>query len=771
MASSSVGTPNVGARMRLDSIFARNVGARYRSTPQSAHVTLAAADRTRGNAVLQSSWDIDIVKRIAKGTLGNKASSFAGSEPHRQLLWDSLVTALERFFVNKDSASEDIFDLVDVDKEVHPIYNDILLRSLVSLTTPHSPARRWVDASARISPRDGKRALLEIPKRLLPPGHRPLRHHEELSNISFGPSDDPEPLVTQFDECIKAIAASGAGARVDIFRGGDSARIGNLLRPHFGPRYLPGALDDKAAKRQLLAALDGEFYREVITPLRLDTELAKVAIEEIYNHVLEVWWCAHPNGPPTRPKVVPSHTPFAAAYAGGDRSDVQDFLDELARVVGEASALLASLRHEGHEGGRDPPPPRDELPRRHDAGGVRFPPSNGGVTTVTVALTVSFMDVTAGVPYCICPGHYHDAARCPTVCGSCDVDLRDAAMDMYLVVWAFQTAFNAENDEDFAELCQQHDRPLVRADPEPFTYPAEHDVGLRAHYAGLVHGPTDSGMGDVLADARGVLASLRSAAAAAEVGVAATVGTPAALRLGTLSVRQVVCAADVPPPANVDEIDTQPLRPLLPSDPAAYESPFEMTFMDRFHPACPDNPSLNGCSLDFARAHVHDVELSVIDDDTDSDISSCHGDVLPSAPPATSSRVGAAKLPKTLSFASLALPVLMCLACVSAAQGSVVLDRAADISATVHPTGVIANCLSDLPFAFPFSISFSSLVSAGQDFDFYISGFLDLLYASGFGFLFWALASGLWFGLHIFDMDHFFNSGELCSFVDHFESG
>ncbi|KAK3275266.1 hypothetical protein CYMTET_16594 [Cymbomonas tetramitiformis] len=100
--------------MRLDSIFARNVGARYRSTPQSAHATLAATDKTRGNAVLQSSWDDDVVKRVAKDTLGNKASSFSGSEPHRQLLWDSLVTALETSFVTEDNANEDIFDLVDV---------------------------------------------------------------------------------------------------------------------------------------------------------------------------------------------------------------------------------------------------------------------------------------------------------------------------------------------------------------------------------------------------------------------------------------------------------------------------------------------------------------------------------------------------------------------------------------------------------------------------------------------------------------------------------
>ncbi|KAK3252665.1 hypothetical protein CYMTET_38046 [Cymbomonas tetramitiformis] len=336
MTSSSVGTPAMGARMRLDSIFARNVGARYKSTPQSAHVALAAADKTRGNAVLQSSWDVDVVKRVAKDTLGTKASSFSGSEPHRQLLWDSLVTALEASFVNKDSANEDIFDLVDVTKEVHPIFNDILLRALVSLTTPHSPARRWVDASARISPRDGKRALLEITKRLLPPGHRPLRHHEELLSISFGSSVDPEPLVAQFDECLKAIAASGAGP-----------------------------LDDEAAKRQLLAALDAEFYKEVITPLRLDTELAKVSIEEVYTHVLEVWWSANPNGPPTRPKTaapVPTHTPLGLAYAGDGQGDISDFLEEFARIIGEASTLLASLRHD--ERGLHP------THRRH---GVIFP--------------------------------------------------------------------------------------------------------------------------------------------------------------------------------------------------------------------------------------------------------------------------------------------------------------------------------------------------------------------------------------------------------------
>ncbi|KAK3284938.1 hypothetical protein CYMTET_7435 [Cymbomonas tetramitiformis] len=204
--------------MRLDNIFSRNVGARHRITPQSPAVALAAADARRATAVLESTWDVDVVKRVAEDTLGNKSSSFSGSEPHRRVLWDFLITSLQQSFAAKDYGSDDMFfDLVDLDKEK-------ILKN----------------------PGKSQRALLEITKRLLPPGHRPLRHHEELLSISFGVDDDPETMVTQFHECFKAIEASTAGA-----------------------------MDEKIAKRQLLAALDPEFYKEVITPLRLDTELAK----------------------------------------------------------------------------------------------------------------------------------------------------------------------------------------------------------------------------------------------------------------------------------------------------------------------------------------------------------------------------------------------------------------------------------------------------------------------------------------------------------------
>ncbi|KAK3238228.1 hypothetical protein CYMTET_51744 [Cymbomonas tetramitiformis] len=252
----------------------------------------------------------------------------------------------------------------------------------------------------------------------------------------------------------------------------------------------------------------------------------------------------------------------------------------------------------------------------------------------------------------LCPGHFHDTARCPEVCGSCDVELRDAAMDLDEVVSAFQTAFDNENDEEFADLCHEHDQPLVRTDPEPFTYP-------------------------------------------------------------------VVC--DAPPPAN-HKIDTM-LYPVSASDPASFGSPFEeplhVSFMDRVMPTCPDT-SLKLCSIDSVHESIHPGELSVIDDDNDSDGFSYSGDEIPSAPPATRSRVG---------------------------------------------------LNSDFYFSEFLILLYESSPASG-----FWSWLLD--YGSGFwfwtlvsGLWFWIMTSGLWFWLDIFDADNFFNSGELCNFVDHFESG
>ncbi|KAK3246871.1 hypothetical protein CYMTET_43611 [Cymbomonas tetramitiformis] len=303
MSSSSVHTLPVGAtaRMRLDNIFSRNVGARYRITPQSPFVALAAADERRATVVLQSTWDVDVVKRVAKDTLGNKASSFSGSEPHRRVLWDSFLTSLQQSFAAKDSDSDDMFDLVDMDKEVNPIFN--------------MPAW-WVEASAHVSPRDGKRALLEITKRLLPPGQCPVRHHEELLSISFGVDDDPEPLVTQFHECLKAIDASGDGAMDE-----KTANDGSCRRP----------LTRSSTVRSLPRCGS------------TSTELAKVALEEIFSHVLEVWWCAHPNGVPSRANQALPVSHVVVAYAGGGDRDMRALVEGLERFKLEALGEITTF--------------------------------------------------------------------------------------------------------------------------------------------------------------------------------------------------------------------------------------------------------------------------------------------------------------------------------------------------------------------------------------------------------------------------------------------
>ncbi|KAK3243139.1 hypothetical protein CYMTET_47196 [Cymbomonas tetramitiformis] len=780
-SSSSVFTPPMGAQahLRLDSIFARNVGARYRATPPSPAAVLTAADRTRATGVLQSTWDADVVKRVAKDTLGNKASSFSGSEPHRRVLWDSLVSSLEAAFASKEAAATDIFDLVDLDKAINPIYNDILLRSLVSLTTPHSPARRWVEASARAAPKDGKRALLEVTKRLLPPNHKPLRHHEELLGIFFASAEDPEPLVARFDECLKAISVSGAGA-----------------------------LEDRYAKRQLLSALDPNFYKEVITPLRLDSELDKVCIEEVYAHICEVWWCANPDGPTTRIKALPPPI-SAASYAPTSETDFSDFMHEFQRVLGEANDLLRWLKSAERDsaappGPVEPPPP----PPRQKAGGVRFPPTKwrdgqnrsggkfhgrnnfrsphvghrfaakplaaGGSWSQRrypkpSAHRISFHSLSSAfIQECpLCPGHFHDSARCPEVGGACGSDAAATALELDDVVSAFQTAFDYEDDSAFAELCSLHDAPVVRSGEEPFTYPAPHDLGLRAQYAGLVTPNTPHPeFGTSLSEARTVLSGLRDATAAARAAAAVP---PDGVSFGTISVPQVV---PPPPPANppaaalhsaaatsiAAPLQGSALAPVAACDPANFASPFADTFADRFALRVEQDPALHFDSFSLPPPlAIWGPPLSVVGSDTDSE---CEPEHLPAPdPPAApaANRIGVSPAPRFARLAAGLLSVLTVLGCATTAHGPVVQQSVPAVFPAVPSSWVTANCctippgpsLPALPpdpsahFLVPCLVPDPSPLATLLDISGLLdSGFLALVLDSGPGFLALVLDSG-----------------------------
>ncbi|KAK3268456.1 hypothetical protein CYMTET_23046 [Cymbomonas tetramitiformis] len=339
--------------------------------------------------------------------------------------------------------------------------------------------RRWVDASGRASPRDGKRALLEVTKRLLPRVLRPLGNYEELCAIHFASNLDPDPLIQDFDACPTAIRNSPSGP-----------------------------LDDMMAKKQLLASLDPIMYDKVTTPLRLDVELAKPSL-------------------PTSPTML---------YSGG--VDVKTLILEFEKQLESATSTLVALkdsvtkgdeplsgfvdssrRHPQRDGKRGVsfPPSRwrDERNRRDDGKfhgrdnrvggyggrkGFRFAASplktDGNWSQnhykKNSAHNISFhVASSAFVPECArCPpGHFHDTANCPTddmACAECDLVTADENDE---IVSAFKTAFDAQEDATFARLCGQHDQPVVRHDEEPFTFADDNNIGLRAQYAGLIPSP------------------------------------------------------------------------------------------------------------------------------------------------------------------------------------------------------------------------------------------------------------------------------------------
>ncbi|KAK3239447.1 hypothetical protein CYMTET_50631 [Cymbomonas tetramitiformis] len=122
MSISSHATPPHGAnaRIRLDTFFSRDVGARYRPTPTTPSAVLATGDRTRANGVLRhSTWD-DVVKRVSKDSTGTKDSTFSGSEKNRNVLWTSILKTVQQEFETKQSGNDALFDLADATKEANP---------------------------------------------------------------------------------------------------------------------------------------------------------------------------------------------------------------------------------------------------------------------------------------------------------------------------------------------------------------------------------------------------------------------------------------------------------------------------------------------------------------------------------------------------------------------------------------------------------------------------------------------------------------------------
>ncbi|KAK3284807.1 hypothetical protein CYMTET_7570 [Cymbomonas tetramitiformis] len=141
---------------------------------------------------------------------------------------------------------------------------------------------------------------------------RPLGNYEELCAIYFDSKLDPDPLIQDFDACLTAIRNAASGP-----------------------------LDDMVTKKQLLASLDIDFYDKVNTPLRLDVELAKVDLEDIYAHIFEIWESEQGVGRVKRVTPAPPPSP-TMLYSGG--ADVQALIHEFEKQLESATSTLVALK-------------------------------------------------------------------------------------------------------------------------------------------------------------------------------------------------------------------------------------------------------------------------------------------------------------------------------------------------------------------------------------------------------------------------------------------
>ncbi|KAK3238320.1 hypothetical protein CYMTET_51658 [Cymbomonas tetramitiformis] len=643
---------------------------RYRPTPASPAANLTAPKRTRAVAVQNSSWDVDLIKRTSRDALGSKDAAFRGDESDRNVLWTSLVTSLQSAFELKDTANDTLFDLADATKEVNNVYNAILFTTLTSLTKPHSPARRWVNASGRASPRDGKRALLEVTKRLLPRILRPLGNYEELCAIYFDSKLDPDPLIQDFDACMTAIRNAASGP-----------------------------LDDMVAKKQLLASLDPVMYDKVTTPLRLDVDLAKVDLEDIYAHILEIWESEHGVGRAKQPKPSPPTSP-AMLYSGD--VNVKDLIMEFEKQLEAATSTLVALKDSVTKG--DEPlsgfvDSSRRHPQRDGKRGVSFPPSRwrdernrrddgkfhgrdnrvggyGGRKNFRFAASplktdgnwsqnhykknsahnISFhVASSAFVPECArCPpGHFHDTANCPTddmACAECDLVAADENDE---IVSAFQTAFDAQDDATFARLCGQHDQPVVRHDEEPFTFADDNNIGLRAQYAGLIPSPP-SLLATRVHEARTALRELKQVAG----GVESAPQHFPMVHFGTAT--PAVIDESIAEPEPQVTIDNDEGALIFPKRFVDNETPFEQSFMDGmsvklgfFEP----EPQVSLKSFSPLPPYISSTHDSASVADSESGDEELHVNTPPPAP-----RVGGVRAPSIGSIlTAAALPALfMC---------------------------------------------------------------------------------------------------------------
>ncbi|KAK3270166.1 hypothetical protein CYMTET_21425 [Cymbomonas tetramitiformis] len=168
-------------------------------------------------------------------------------ESNAQVLYARLVPAIQEAYEAQDPIFASLFDLEDATVAIRSEANKLMFSTLELIVCPASPAGDWIEASATVHPLDGKRALLEIARRLLDTG-APFQGTSDLLGVRFKAHTDPSDSITDFNTALK------------------SAKRRNTL-------------DDDEVKEQFISASDNVFYAPVVSRLFTHQQRATVDLQ------------------------------------------------------------------------------------------------------------------------------------------------------------------------------------------------------------------------------------------------------------------------------------------------------------------------------------------------------------------------------------------------------------------------------------------------------------------------------------------------------------
>ncbi|KAK3238179.1 hypothetical protein CYMTET_51800 [Cymbomonas tetramitiformis] len=277
-------------------------------------------------------FDESVAKHVIRKCFPDKHDRFTGTESNAQVLLSKLVPALQEAFEAEDALFAPMFDLEDSTLAVRPEANKLLFSTLELIVSPASPAGDWLEASATLHPLDGKRALLELARRLLDSG-APFQGTSDLLGVRFKAHTDPSESITDFNAALR------------------SAKRRNTL-------------DDDEVKELFLAALDPAFYAPVVSRLFTHQQRAAVDLLTIQQWVLECY---------ARHVAAGTHTASfalsaAAVATDGDTSQLSD----LTAIILDVKQQLKVLTDKVNGRGFTPRADKNKIGNGGGGSGVRF---------------------------------------------------------------------------------------------------------------------------------------------------------------------------------------------------------------------------------------------------------------------------------------------------------------------------------------------------------------------------------------------------------------